>query len=141
LFALQAGQKGIALSSSISPEVPALLLGDPHRLRQILTNLCANAIKFTDAGEVHLDAVLASRNDSAVTVRFSVADTGIGIQPDKAESLFAPFTQADASTTRKYGGTGLGLAICKQLVEMMGGKIGADSRGGHRFHILVHCGF
>jgi PAS domain S-box-containing protein len=130
LFAPQAGQKGLALSSSVSPEVPALLRGDPHRLRQVLTNLCANAIKFTDAGEVRLDAVLESRTGDAATVRFSVADTGIGIQPDKAESLFAPFTQADASTTRKYGGTGLGLAICKQLVEMMGGVIGVDSRQG-----------
>jgi PAS domain S-box-containing protein len=130
LFAHQAGQKGLALSSSISPEVPEFLRGDPHRLRQVLTNLCANAIKFTHAGEVRLDAVLESRNDSAATVRFSVADTGIGIQPEKAESLFAPFTQADASTTRKYGGTGLGLAICKQLVEMMGGVIGVDSREG-----------
>ena len=115
--------------------------GDAHRLRQVLTNLCANAIKFTERGEVTLDAALESQGDGTATVRFTVADTGIGIRPDQVAALFSPFAQADASTTRKYGGTGLGLAICKQLVEMMGGTIGVDSREGRGFHVLVHRGF
>ena len=115
----------------MSPEIPPLLRGDAHRLRQVLTNLSANAIKFTERGEVTLDATLESQGDGAATIRFTVTDTGIGIRPDQVAALFTPFTQADASTTRKYGGTGLGLAICKQLVEMMGGTIGVESREGH----------
>ena len=114
----------------MSPETPSHLRGDPHRLRQVLTNLCSNAIKFTERGEVTLEATLLSQTEGAATVRFSVTDTGIGIRADQVGALFAPFVQADTSTTRKYGGTGLGLAICKQLVEMMGGTIGVDSRKG-----------
>jgi PAS domain S-box-containing protein len=131
LLRVPANAKGLNFHSRVSPEIPLLLRGDAHRLRQVLTNLAGNAIKFTEHGEVRLEAMLEQRSGEKVTVRFSVTDTGIGIRPDQTKRLFSPFTQADASTTRKYGGTGLGLAICKQLVEMMGGTIGVDSREGN----------
>ena len=120
--------KGLELLCAADPDVPTLLSGDPGRLRQILTNLTGNAIKFTHQGEV---AVRVSRvmHDEGL-LRFSVCDTGIGISPDKLELLFDKFTQADASTTRKYGGTGLGLAISKQLAGLMGGEIGVESVPG-----------
>ncbi|MGA3186806.1 MAG: PAS domain S-box protein [Bryobacteraceae bacterium] len=127
LLRVQASEKGLLLHARVSPEIPPLLRGDAHRLRQVLTNLCANAVKFTEHGEVRLDVTL----DEPATVRFSVTDTGIGIPPDRVADIFSPFVQADASTTRKYGGTGLGLAICKQFVAMMGGSIRVDSREGH----------
>jgi PAS domain S-box-containing protein len=130
LLRVQANEKGLDFHSRVAPEIPPLLSGDARRLRQVLTNLCANAIKFTERGEVRLEAALESQGDGKATVRFTVTDTGIGIPPDQSSRIFAPFTQADASTTRKYGGTGLGLAICKQLVEMMGGTIGVNSREG-----------
>jgi|GEM_PF-1409198 len=125
-----AGAKGLELSSSVSPEVPQLLLGDAYRLRQILTNLAANAIKFTSHGKVALCAALESLGESTATIRFAVTDTGIGIRPEQIAKLFTRFTQADDSTTRSYGGTGLGLAISQQLVEMMGGTIGIESQEG-----------
>jgi len=130
LLRVQASAKGLRIHWRVSEEIPPLLGGDAHRLRQVLTNLCGNAIKFTERGEVALDAALESQGDGTATVRFTVTDTGIGIRPDLAAALFTPFTQADTSTTRRYGGTGLGLAICKQLVKMMGGTIGVDSREG-----------
>jgi PAS domain S-box-containing protein len=130
LFRAEASDKGLHVRIRVASDIPALLCGDPYRLRQILTNLCANAIKFTDRGEIAVGAALVSAPGSTATVRFTVADTGIGLRPDQIGSLFSPFTQADASTTRKYGGTGLGLAICKQLVELMGGTIGVESREG-----------
>ncbi len=130
LLRVQASAKGLRIHQDLSPEIPPFLRGDAYRLRQVLTNLSANAIKFTERGEVTLEAVIESRSDRTATVRFSVTDTGIGIRPDQVAALFSPFVQADASTTRKYGGTGLGLAICKELVEMMGGMIGVDSREG-----------
>jgi PAS domain S-box-containing protein len=130
ILRVQATTKGLRMDAHISSEVPGFLRGDAHRLRQVLTNLVANAIKFTDSGGITLDAELESRAERAVTVRFAIVDTGIGIRPDQLSVLFSPFVQADSSTTRKYGGTGLGLAICKQLVEMMGGTIGVDSREG-----------
>ena len=126
----QASAKGLDIHARVSPEIPPLMRGDAHRLRQVLTNLSANAIKFTERGEIGLDAILESQGDGTANVRFTITDTGIGIQPEQAALLFSPFVQGDASTTRKYGGTGLGLAICKQLVEMMGGTIGVDSREG-----------
>jgi PAS domain S-box-containing protein len=127
---VQANSKRLVFRSCISPEIPPVLCGDPHRLRQVLTNLCGNAIKFTDHGEITVNADIESRRDGAVTIRFAIADTGIGIRQDQIAALFSPFTQADSSMTRKYGGTGLGLAICKQLVELMGGTIGVESREG-----------
>jgi PAS domain S-box-containing protein len=130
LMQIQAGAKGLPFHSQVSPEIPPLLRGDAHRLRQVLTNLAGNAMKFTERGEVRLNAALESRCDRTATLRFTVSDTGIGIRPAQVAALFSPFTQADSSTTRKYGGTGLGLAICKQLIEKMGGTIAADSREG-----------
>jgi PAS domain S-box-containing protein len=130
LLRVQATGKGLDLGACLAPEIPLLLGGDAHRLRQVLTNLAGNAIKFTERGQVKLDAKLDCQREGKATVRFAITDTGIGIRPEQAALLFSPFTQADASTTRKYGGTGLGLAICKQLVEMMGGTIGVESREG-----------
>jgi PAS domain S-box-containing protein len=126
----QASAKGLRFHSRVSPEIPPHLNGDAHRLRQVLNNLAANAIKFTERGEIGLEAAIESQAGGTATIRFTITDTGIGIRPDQAALIFSPFTQADASTTRKYGGTGLGLAIAKQLVEMMGGTIGVDSREG-----------
>jgi signal transduction histidine kinase/FixJ family two-component response regulator len=130
LLRVQATAKKLDFRSSLSPGIPPVLCGDAHRLRQVVTNLISNAIKFTAHGEVTVDAALESRTARSATVRFAVSDTGIGIRPGQLAALFSPFVQADASTTRKYGGTGLGLAICKQLVEMMGGTIGVNSREG-----------
>ena len=128
---IQASAKGLGFDMQVSPEIPPVLRGDAHRLRQVLTNLCANAIKFTERGEVKLFAALERQGDGTATIRFTVTDSGIGLRPDQVALLFAPFVQADASTTRKYGGTGLGLAICRQLVGLMGGEIGVDSSEGH----------
>ena len=114
----------------MAADAPDLLRGDPQRLRQILGNLVSNAVKFTDRGRVTLEVRLEGQEQGRIALHFSVTDTGIGIPPDKASGLFSPFVQADSSTTRKYGGTGLGLAICKQLVAMMGGRIGFESREG-----------
>jgi PAS domain S-box-containing protein len=130
LMRVQADAKGIPIRFRVSPEIPPLLVGDAHRLRQILTNLCANAVKFTEWGEIALDAAIESQRNGTATVRLTVTDTGIGIRADQAAALFSPFTQADVSTTRKYGGTGLGLAISKQLAGMMGGTIGVESQEG-----------
>ena len=129
-FALRAHEKGLEFICSASPEVPTLLHGDPGRIRQVLTNLAGNAIKFTHKGEIVVWVDLESETESEVVVKFSVNDTGIGIPVEKKGILFQKFTQADSSITRKYGGTGLGLAISKQLAEMMGGEIGAESKEG-----------
>lgn len=132
---VQAQDKGLQFRARVGAAVPPLMTGDAHRLRQVLTNLAANAIKFTERGEVTLEAELESQSEGRARVHFAITDTGIGIRADQVSRLFSAFTQADASTTRKYGGTGLGLAISKQLVEMMGGSIGAESAegGGSRF--------
>jgi len=131
LFAAQSETKGLAMHLSLSPRVPLRLHGDPHRLSQLLTNLCGNAIKFTARGEITLHVEALGEQEDNATLRFAVTDTGIGIRQSQIEALFSPFVQADESTTRKYGGTGLGLAICKGLAERMGGTIGVDSREGH----------
>ena len=131
LVETQASAKGLNFHWRAASEIPPLLRGDAYRLRQVLTNLTANAIKFTERGEVGLEVAVEGRRDRTVTARFTVTDTGIGIRPDQIATLFSPFAQADSSTTRRYGGSGLGLAISKQLVEMMGGTIGVDSREGH----------
>lgn len=130
LFAQQAASKGLELACQVQQEVPHVLRGDPGRLRQILINLIGNAIKFTPEGEITVQAHLARQSDDAVMLRFTVADTGIGIAPEARATLFEAFTQADSSTTRRYGGTGLGLAISKRLARAMGGKIGVKSEPG-----------
>ncbi|MEO5375402.1 MAG: response regulator [Alphaproteobacteria bacterium] len=122
--------KSLELLFFHSPDVPRNLVGDPLRVGQILSNLISNAIKFTEAGEVVLSVQLLARTDATVRLEFSVRDTGIGMTPEQMQRLFKSFSQADTSTTRKFGGTGLGLAISKQLVEMMGGAIGVDSTPG-----------
>lgn len=124
---MQAKQKNIGFSWSIDPEVPRLLKGDPGRLRQILTNLTGNAIKFTDSGEVGMHISLEKETESHASLKFTIDDTGIGIAPDKIDRIFDSFKQADASTTRQFGGTGLGLSISKMLVELMNGKIDVES--------------
>ncbi|MFH2002193.1 MAG: response regulator, partial [Planctomycetota bacterium] len=128
MLAIRAQEKGIELILRFSPDLPGRVLGDPVRLRQVLTNLVNNAIKFTAQGHVLLDVVLCGECTDRVTMRFSIEDTGIGIPEEKVGKVFDKFTQADSSTTRKYGGTGLGLAISKQLVELMGGDIYAASQ-------------
>jgi light-regulated signal transduction histidine kinase (bacteriophytochrome)/HPt (histidine-containing phosphotransfer) domain-containing protein len=123
--------KGLQIHSRISPEIPPLLLGDANRLRQVLTNLASNAVKFTEKGEVTLAAdVEERRGEDETTIRFSVTDTGIGLRREQIVGLFFPFVQADSSLTRKYGGAGLGLAICKHIAGLMGGTIGVDSVEG-----------
>ncbi len=127
LYESRARKKGIELTLSIASGTPALLRGDPGRLRQIITNLIGNAIKFTDCGETSLRAELRQEDEARATVHFEVADTGIGIAPEVQERIFSPFQQADESTARIRGGAGLGLAISKQLVELMDGAIGVRS--------------
>ncbi|MFZ4857883.1 MAG: PAS domain S-box protein [Desulfuromonadaceae bacterium] len=129
-LSLQAREKGVRLVSSIDAEVPTASKCDAGRLRQILINLVGNAIKFTPKGTVSLHIQKDSEDDHSLTLRFLIQDSGIGIAAEKLENIFAPFTQANGSTTRTYGGTGLGLSICKYLVEQMGGAIGVESVEG-----------
>ncbi|MDR3556239.1 MAG: response regulator [Syntrophobacteraceae bacterium] len=129
-LALKAHEKGLEFLCDVAPDVSVFLRGDPGRLRQVLTNLAGNAVKFTVNGEVAVRASMKSETDEEAFISFSVRDTGIGIPADKQNAIFQKFTQVEASTTRKYGGTGLGLAISKQLVEMMGGEIGVRSEEG-----------
>ncbi|RPJ78644.1 MAG: PAS domain S-box protein, partial [Acidobacteria bacterium] len=130
LVAPRAHDKGLEMACRIRPDVPATVVGDPGRLRQVLVNLVGNAVKFTDHGEVVVDVALDRREGDEVLLKFTVSDTGIGIPADKQWQIFGPFVQADASTTRRYGGTGLGLAISSQLVELMGGRIWIESEEG-----------
>ncbi|MEI6703819.1 MAG: response regulator, partial [Deltaproteobacteria bacterium] len=130
MLSMRAVQASLELICRIDPEVPQFLNGDPGRLRQIITNLAGNSIKFTHQGEIVISAMLQSETEDAVVIRFEIKDTGIGIPENRRAAIFAPFTQVDGSTTRKYGGTGLGLSICKQLVELLGGEIGILSEEG-----------
>ena len=127
-LALRAHDKGVELTVSVPFEFPTMLIADETRLRQILTNLIGNATKFTELGEIVVDVSVVSANETHVTIRVEVSDTGIGIPPERQHAIFESFTQAEGSTTRRFGGTGLGLAITKRLVEIMGGRIGLRSR-------------
>ncbi|MDO9141923.1 MAG: response regulator [Methylobacter sp.] len=130
LLSLQAEEKGLELFLDIDQDMPLLVMGDPFRLVQILNNLVGNAIKFTDHGEIHISVRVEHQGETTNTLRFNVRDTGIGIAPDQVGVLFQPFSQADSSTTRKFGGSGLGLAIVKKIVELLGGQITLDSTVG-----------
>jgi PAS domain S-box-containing protein len=140
LMAGTAQTRGLDLVAHVADDLPTALLGDPGRLRQILVNLVANGLKFTNAGRVSVNANLVEQTGSSVVVAFRVSDTGIGVSDEVRPMLFEPFTQADSSTTRRYGGTGLGLAICKRLVELMGGDIGVESvvGQGSTFWFTLH---
>ncbi len=127
-FKFQAEFKGLRLQLDLDPAIPGFVIGDPGRLRQILNNLIANAIKFTSQGEVRVSAKSLANDESRHRIRFEIRDSGIGMEEATLNKLFQPFTQADITTTRKYGGTGLGLSICKRLVDLMGGEIGVKSR-------------
>jgi two-component system, sensor histidine kinase and response regulator len=139
VLAPRAHQKGLELACHIHHDVPDALVGDPLRLRQIVLNLVGNAIKFTEHGEVVLRVQADSCRNGNAQLRFSVTDTGIGIPPEKQAVIFEAFSQADSSTTRRYGGTGLALAISTQLVELMGGRISVESRPdqGSTFHFTA----
>ena len=141
-LAVRAHEKGLELACRVAREVPEQVTGDPVRIQQVATNLVGNAIKFTHEGEVLVETTVESEDDERVTLHFTVTDTGIGIPADKQELVFDAFSQADVSTTRKYGGTGLGLAICKQLVTMMGGRLWLQSEPGTGsvFHFTVPVG-
>ncbi len=141
MTSLKAEEKGLELLFSFPTDIPRLLVGDSLRLGQILLNLCTNAIKFTDYGEVLVQAKVELLNGQNIQLHFEVKDTGIGMSQEQIDSLFKPFTQADASTTRRFGGTGLGLAISKHLVEQMGGQLSVDSQLGQGscFSFSIQC--
>ncbi len=143
MLAPRAHQKRIELASRIGPEVPTIAKGDPTRIRQVLTNLVGNALKFTETGEIVV-TVSAEPEDGRHRVRFEVRDTGIGLRAEALQRLFTVFMQADQSMSRRYGGTGLGLAISKQLVELMGGSISVESQFGEgstfRFDVPLASG-
>jgi len=131
LVGLKAQKKGLELLLKTSPDVPPVLVGDPMRLLQVLVNLCSNAVKFTDKGEVVVVTVRSVGNEAdSALLRFDVRDTGVGLTPEQVETLFRPFSQVDGSSTRAHGGAGLGLAICRKLVALMGGEIDVDSTPG-----------
>jgi PAS domain S-box-containing protein len=138
----RAQQKGLELIYDVHPDATEMLVGDPGRLRQILTNLIGNAIKFTDKGDIFVKVIEAPSKPGSVCLHFSVRDTGIGIPRDKQRKIFEAFSQADGSTTRKYGGTGLGLTICVRLTKMMGGRLWVESDDGRgsTFHFTAHFG-
>ncbi|MCP4116130.1 MAG: response regulator [Desulfobacteraceae bacterium] len=127
IIAISVFEKGLSFACILDSDVPTRIIGDPVRLRQIMMNFCGNAVKFTKKGEIVIHVSLAGETPTAATVKFEVSDTGIGIPEDRMKDLFSSFSQIDTGMTRKYGGTGLGLAISKQLVQLMGGKIGVES--------------
>lgn len=130
LYDAKAREKGIELNMLISSAIPNFVIGDPTKLRQVISNLVSNAVKFTQDGEIFIEVSLIKETDINVEILFKIRDSGIGIKEEEINKLFKPFSQADSSSTRKYGGTGLGLAICKRLVEMTGGTIGVKSETG-----------
>jgi CheY-like chemotaxis protein len=130
MFSDQARIRGLTLTASIADELNVVLLGDAHRLLQILANLVGNALKFTSQGGVTIAVTCLEDHGAALCLRFTVADSGIGIPPSQQSAIFEAFTQSDSSTTRRYGGTGLGLSIAQQLCHLMGGEIGVDSEVG-----------
>jgi len=130
LYSPRAYSKGVEIHALVDNSIPDTLIGDPDKLQQVVRNLVSNAVKFTNRGEVVISASLISMNDDKAEILFNVTDTGIGISEDDSRKLFMPFTQVDASTTRKYGGTGLGLAICEGIVKMMSGEIKIESKKG-----------
>lgn len=142
MLAFKAKETDLELVCHIRPDVPTALVGDPGRIRQILVNFMGNAIKFTQEGEVVIGVEVEKEEDSSVILHFFVSDTGIGIPPDKIETIFDSFVQADSSTTRRYGGTGLGLSISKQIVEIMGGRTWVESEPGKgsTFHFTAPFG-
>jgi len=141
-LAIKAQQKGLEFIFDVSPEVPDTVMGDPARLRQILMNLVGNSIKFTEKGEIEISIQTESRATEGTILRFSITDTGIGIPVNKQQKIFDAFSQADSSTTRKYGGTGLGLTITAKLVALMGGKLSVESEAGKgsTFHFTIQVG-
>lgn len=141
-LATRAAEKGLELACRVDPNIPELLIGDPGRLRQIIVNLVGNAIKFTEKGEVVVEVCTQARTASRTILHFFVRDSGIGIPKEKQQAIFEAFTQADASTTRRFGGTGLGLAIASQLVRLMGGSIWVESEPGQgaTFHFTADFG-
>ncbi len=141
LQALRAHEKRLELICEINPKVPSLLKGDPGRLRQILTNLISNAVKFTENGQITVKVGLEKEDEYLAFLRFDVIDTGIGVPDDRKELIFNAFTQGDSSTTRKYGGTGLGLSISRQLVKMMNGEIGLKNTSGKGAHFFFTIPF
>jgi PAS domain S-box-containing protein len=136
---VKASQKKLELLCYTNPDIPQYIMGDPTRLRQILVNLAGNSLKFTEKGEIAINVETLKREDDKILLHFTVKDTGIGIPKEKQAKIFESFSQVDSSTTRKYGGTGLGLSICKQLVELMGGKIWVESEAnkGSTFHLTL----
>jgi PAS domain S-box-containing protein len=142
VLAVRAQQKGLELACHVVPDVPDAVVGDPERLKRIVVNLVGNALKFTESGEVVLKASVESKSSDGVMIHFSVTDTGIGIPEAKQKQIFEAFSQADSSTTRKYGGTGLGLSISSQLAELMGGRIWVESETGRgsTFHFTARLG-
>jgi PAS domain S-box-containing protein len=143
LLRFRAHERGVAFDCVLAERVPPILDGDPGRLRQVLLNLAGNAIKFTDSGQVRLAADVESRSEENITIQFTVSDTGIGVPPDKRQIIFDAFTQAEESTTRRFGGTGLGLAISSRLVKLMGGRIWAEEGPGgigSTFHFTAKVG-
>ena len=141
LMAVQASSKGLELIVNVDPAIPERVLGDPHRVRQVLVNLCGNAVKFTRDGEIVIELIPVRSGEGAPQLRFEVRDSGIGIPQEALGRLFHPFTQIDAATTRHFGGTGLGLSIVKRLVELMGGEVRVDSTVGRgsTFTVTLPC--
>jgi len=142
VLCMRADEKALELLLALPPQLPTVLLGDPSRLAQVLLNLGNNAVKFTEQGEVVVTVQVAAQNGTSIRLHFEVRDTGIGMSPEQQQRLFQPFTQGDASTSRRYGGTGLGLAISRHLVHLMGGELVVESAPGRgsRFHFELRFG-